>query len=441
MPYLIPLEIRGLGTPDIEALSSYIHRLACAHEVTVATLLKKVAAWYQAAHPDLVKEITKPGAAGDLSVYIRPNQGTADLVKMLIAAVNEPDLVATTFISLQNALDRSAGVFSRHMRWCPLCMKESQAQGESGYFKLLWTLKAITHCPEHRIELMDECSVCGAKQGGYGYKTEPCKCQKCDNYLSEGKVEDSSFTNSWNLSGADMFHLVDYISRNPQVVFPKDGVRAALSDLFDKAWRDGEEEKLWSIYPRDELLCVIDGITPMTITGARKIAYKFGLNLEDVLSGDISQSPEILNAEWSRKLPKDLRPKIRKKNYARDNILEKIHKAMKLYKDSPKPLVFYAGHVSVSTGYLNYHYPVLSKRIVAGHQKWKNAENTRKKQQANNEVLNLIAGGDSPHMLISRKRALREIRRKTGLPKNVVREAINDVFEKVVLGKQCLRSH
>ena len=177
MPLLMPLEIRGLGTPDIESFPSYLHRLACMHEVTVAALLRRVTAWYQEKYPQKKICFSKPGSAGDLSVFVRPNQGTNDLVQMFSEAVGNYDLKGTTFLALNEVIVRTAKIFSKKMRWCPFCMKKSEINKDSGYFKLMWAVESITYCPQHNARLRDSCPCCGKSQGGYGYKVEPGKCQ------------------------------------------------------------------------------------------------------------------------------------------------------------------------------------------------------------------------------------------------------------------------
>ena len=430
----MPLEIRGLGTPDIESFPSYLHRLACMHEVTVAALLRRVTAWYQEKYPQKKICFSKPGSAGDLSVFVRPNQGTNDLVQMFSEAVGNYDLKGTTFLALNEVIVRTAKIFSKKMRWCPFCMKKSEINKDSGYFKLMWAVESITYCPQHNARLRDSCPCCGKSQGGYGYKVEPGKCQECGSYLSQINPDDTKFKASWDAQGADMLRLVEYISKHPQTVFIGNGVKKVISREFDKAWHSNTEMEFWKIIPKNECLGIVQGYLPITLKRARIIAHRFGVDLIDLLHGDISKSPAMLDPQWSFKLPPDIRPVKKKKNSKRDHILDNIHNHMKRQKNKPRPLRYYADAVGVSTGYINYNFPVLSRRIITVHKAWKEEEKARKQREAYNQALKLIINHEGNPAEFSKKGALRKIRKKTYLPKEVVRKAINDVHRLVVEG-------
>lgn len=435
MNLLIPIEVRGLGTPEVESLPSYIHRLAFVHKVTVSVLLKKVVNWYKLRHEGKSICYNDNAFAGDLSVYVRPNQGTFDLVTMLSEAVGVNNLFGTTFISLKKAIVRTPGIFSKNIRWCPLCMYKSKIYGDDGYFKLIWSVESITHCYEHNALLVDKCPVCKQRQGGYGYKSEPGKCQKCGSSLSKIDYENMDFKPSWTSQGSDMMNLVNYISKHPTNMFPENSVKNVIAHEFDKAWNSNTEEKLWKIIPKNECIGIYEGNIPITLKRARILAYRFGVDLDDLLSGDISKSPLILDDGWCSSLPVDVQPMKKKKYHNKDIVIRKIHDAMKFNKNKPKPLQFYATKTNVSTGYLQYNFPILAERIVSVFKEWKEQEKRRKKHEAYDEALKCIVNYDGPPEEFSKKGALRKIRESTDLPKDVVRKAINDVYSLVLEGK------
>jgi len=435
MNFLIPIEIRGLGTPDVESLPSYIHRLAHAHQVTVSTLLKRIAAWYQSNNKSSIIKLSRIGSAGDISVYVRPNQGTHDLITILSEAVGHKQLSGTTFISIKEVLVRTASVFSKRIRWCPDCMRIFKAREDGGYFKLIWSVDAITHCLEHKTKLVEKCPVCRHYQGGYGYKNEPGYCQKCGTSLSQTNWEDFHQSSSWNSQGSDMLELVEYISKHPNIIFPENSVQKIISNEFDKAWSANTEDELWKIIPRNECIGITEGQIPITLKRARVVAYKFGVSLVDLLLGDISNNTAMLDSSWFSELPVDIQPILKKTHHNRDAILEEVHGLMRALRNNRRPLRWYASIVGVSTGYLDYHFSVLSDRIIAAHTIWKEEEKQRKKHEAYDEALKLITHHKGNPAEFSKKRALRKIRHKTDLPKEVVRKAINDVHSLVLEGK------
>ena len=431
----MPIEIRGVGTPDVESLPSYIHRLACAHKVTVSALLRKVVQWYKLKHKNKTICFNDNTFAGDLSVYVRPNQATLDLVTVLGEAVGENRLLGTTFASLNKSIVRTPGIFSQKIRWCPYCMKNFDSNQDQGYFKLIWSVTSITHCPDHNSLLVDKCPVCREEQGGYGYKTDPNKCQKCGASLSKINIDDVEFKSSWTAQGIDMMNVVDYISEHPTNTFPENAIKKVITHEFNKAWDSNTEDDLWKIIPKDECIGISEGNIPMTIKRARVLAYRFGVDLSDLLCGDISNSPAMLNPDWSSNLPDEIKPIKRKKAQDKDIVLSKVHLAMSLNKDSPKPLRYYANHAGVSVGYLHYNFSILSNRIISVYMDWKEEEKRRKAHEAYDEALKMVTGYDGPPLEFSKKGALKNIRAKTDLPKDVVRKAINDVYSLVLEGK------
>lgn len=429
MNYLMQVEIRGIGTPDVESLPSYIHRLACAHKVSASALLKSVAKWYRLKHPDKNICFNDDRFAGDISVYVRPNQATYDLVTMLSEAIGNPNLFGTTFVSLNKAVVRTQGIFSHKIRWCPYCVKHFESNNDEGYFKLMWTVSSITHCHTHNSLLVDQCPVCKEEQGGYSYKIEPSRCQKCGSSLSLTNENNTEFKLSWNAQGLDMMSIVEYISNNPTYIFPENSIKKVITHEFDKAWSSNTEDELWKIIPKNECIGISEGNIPITIKRARILSHRFGVDISDLLCGDITKSPAMLNPDWSSDLPDDIKPVKRKNTRSQDIILSMVHSAMGSNKDNPKPLRFYSRYAGVSVGYLHYNFKTLSERIISVYLAWKADEKIRKKQEAYDEAIKrIVSHGGAPEKF-SKKGALRKIIETTGLPKDVVRKAINDVYK------------
>ena len=51
-------------------------------------------------------------------------------------------------------------------------------------------------------------------------------------------------------------------------------------------WRRQEEEKLYEIFGRDQLLAITLGQTPVSLDMARRIAFRLGISLFDLVSGN-----------------------------------------------------------------------------------------------------------------------------------------------------------
>ena len=434
MPGLFPLELRGVGSVDIESLSSYIHRLARVHGVTIFQLLRHVYESYAEDFKSFRQEPPVFQSRGDLAIYVRPNNTTIETVRILEHVTGNQFLRSSTFLILLKALDRSSGVYSSYLRWCPACMGEFEAQDDEGYFKLIWQLKAIVHCPIHGALLLDKCPNCGNHQGTFRIRSPSVRCQKCGKSLSEG-INNGNLSNSWVVEAPDLTELVDLISRNSDLEFPEDGVRKVVSHLFDRAWHNQEEKELWEIIPRDECISIDTGHKPITLTIARRIAYRLGIKLTDLLSGTIDMFGPQLDPSWSNSLPLEIKPKKRRKLHNREQLHESIVKILDEAKaHNPPPLRVVAEKIGVSTDCIRYQFPAVAQKIVEKHKHWREAEQVRKRRQARAEAFRYFTDKSSGGIGRSRKSAYKKIREETGLPKFLLKSEINEVYNMLYKG-------
>lgn len=429
MPILFPQEIRGLGTQDVESLPSYLYRCAHYHHVSVGKLLLFMVDNYRRKYPDRPVVKTLASNPGKIGVFARPNLVSRDLVSMLADFSGRPEVRATSFVPIMDSIVRSAGVYSAHMRWCPECMAEWESKGDDGYYKLLWLLNPITHCPSHKVKLEEKCPHCGSYQTGFGYRKMPRVCNECEGSLAASPDDSAMIQGSSMAVGADLVRLVEYISMNPLTEFPRDAIQGVIASEFDKAWNSGSEDEFWQIIPKNDCIGIAEGVTQVTLAKARTLAYRLGVELYDLLLGDVSQSPAILDPRWVLGLPNDLQPSKRVRSRDKDKVLAAVHALMKENRESPKPLKFYAESVGVSVGYLNYRFPVLCERIVGGFRAWLAEEALRKKELAYQVVRREFTSGNGVYNGRSRKSVLRAVMEQEKLPKRLVRQAVKDVYQ------------
>ena len=133
-----------------------------------------------------------------------------------------------------------------------------------------------------------------------------------------------------------------------------------------------------------------------------------------------------MNPEWLRDLPVNLRPPKRRKLVDRELVLERLTAVFNdVNPQKPPSLACVARIVGISTGGLEYLHPMASREIKSRYQQWLVKERERKYLEAKIEVLNYL-NSEEPHK--SRKHALRTIRGKVDLPKNVLMEVISAEF-------------
>lgn len=429
-PRLFPLPLRGVGTAEVEAFSSYLQRLAIAHGVSIWKLLERIRSWHHHDYPGFKDCLEGAFSSPDLSVFVRPNNTTYQIITMLEHVTGNHELRCGTFVSLMDALDRSAGVFAGRPRWCPACIAEFERADDTGYLKLSWLLKLISHCPTHGVPLGERCPECDALQRTTSFEVNFTRCGTCKAPLSATTSTDEP-PSSWMYQGADLVQLVETIASDGKLVFPAAGVRRVIAAIFDKVWTEVGEIRFWKILPRDECISIADGTLPITLATARKLAFRLGVSLPDLLMGKYDMTSGVLDPAWTSELPKDMQPKRRRKRRDRDEILKKLKEVTSRHKTQPLSLKQVARTVEVSVGCLEYHFPAQSREIITKYKAWRIEQQNRKRIQARAAAMAFFTSKQSQKPK-SRKEALRTLRAQTGLPKNVLREAIAVVSKIVV---------
>jgi hypothetical protein len=430
--FLFPVALQGAGTGDVEGLSSYLCRLSAAHQVPIGVLLRNCFEWHS---NRFGVELGLPYLArnpGSIAQYVRPNELTRTVLMALLDASGQSNLRSATFQCL-GVLDRCMKTFHRSMRWCPLCFKESEDSGLEPYFKLYWSLSAFSRCNTHGQEFQDRCPHCHALQDGFGLRLSCARCGSCGKSLAV-VTSDIKPSSSWEIEAPDLHELIDQIGMEPALEFPNEGVKGVLSELVDRAWEVDQAQRLWSLIPRDECLAFVFGQTPVTLTNARRIAFRLGVQLLDLLRGTVAETPAVLDPSWTARLPKALRPVKRAPRHDRKRLCKALSAALAIPKgEQPKALKHVARAEGVTPGCLRHHFPVQSAEVLRRFAAWKASETERKQMEARAAALAYFSrrAGLEP---ITNKGALRVLRRKTGLPKDVLRNEIAQASQSLVAG-------
>ncbi|SFE89531.1 hypothetical protein SAMN04487869_1232 [Marinobacter sp. DSM 26671] len=95
-----------------------------------------------------------------------------------------------------------------------------------------------------------------------------------------------------------------------------------------------------------------------------------------------------------------------------------------------------ATKVGVSVGYMDYQHPALASEIKAKYQDFHSQQQLRKRYRAQKLALDFFLSekySDEPQ---SRKRAYKVLREETGLPKHLLRHAIQSAYLCIDSSKQ-----
>lgn len=164
----------GVGTPECEALSSFVQRTAALNGTFPGQLVHRILGWLQANRADAL------GGWQDhpRRVYLGRNINAFDLAlvwrELLAQVVTGPSLIHLT----ANQWDRgfpTRGFLHAALHWCPLCLESDRLP----YHRLAWTLRPVTTCVEHRCILATACPRCLRAVPVIHERSHPEHCPWC----------------------------------------------------------------------------------------------------------------------------------------------------------------------------------------------------------------------------------------------------------------------
>jgi len=192
---LYPLPPMHLGTAESESLTSYIARLAQAHNVTVAALFALE-----------IAPLMKQNSFRDRLGEFRARRVVISSFPQLVRAINGIGKTATDFVRAIETLTQRSDIGLLTMKpWgsvfakchllrlshaaCFSCYEEWRVQGKIICEPLLWALEAVKMCPKHDQPLSRQCSFCGQRLMALTSHSRPGYCSRCGEWLGTLTVE------------------------------------------------------------------------------------------------------------------------------------------------------------------------------------------------------------------------------------------------------------
>ena len=420
---LFPIDLHGAGTSDIESLPSYVHRVSIAHGVDVGQVLKLVS--------NNMPRIFRFGNS-----YMRPEvmickgKTTGSLIEGFEYATGK-NLFGSTLWIVNNFVGRSLGEVVEGFRWCPECIEEMNKTDEA-YFKLLWHMKSISACPIHRTRFISQCQHCNHDQTSYRKRQNLGYCQKCGYSLGQGvrPLRAQDIVNSWSDIGYDVVELFREIADLDPIDLKRDGPFISISDLHRFYSEVGRIEDFNKILNPDDLRSLLYRHKPVSFMVVRRIAFGFGIPLLSFLAGDAMKTiPLIENANFCHLKTGYLESR-RSHQREHSEILEAINAARIIHP--PLSLKALSNHVGVSKGYIEYRFPVIKNQIVEAYANYAKDMSFRNLHQAQAKAMAYFFEEKYSDYPQSRKQAYRILREETGLPKFVLRKAIQGAYEVMI---------
>ncbi len=423
---LFPVKLIGEGSTDVESFPSYVHRCAYEHGVYVGQLLQYV---YKNAIEGVETEydVSLPNY---LTVHemVRPDRTTRMLVD-LFGFMTKQNLNSSVLWFMNGSLGKSNNEIVKGFRWCPECFRDMLRLGQMPYFKLIWHMKNVKVCHIHRTPLITKCEFCGCKQTSYKKKFHPGSCLQCGRDLSERKYKlaPSDIYNSWDDIGLDIIKLFQDMAVYSQQEMPKDGISRSLEEIHHFYWENDREAEFYRLHPKNKLLALLYGEKKIGFKVARKIAYRTGVSLFAFMNGDAAKSTEVLDKSIFCRLPEGYLEPEHKSEKDHKTIFKKM---LKLIDSSKAPISWkdIASRLGVSVGYLDYRYPVLGNEVKKKYKEYRQKDHLHKIYLAQKYALRYFYDEQFSHLPQSRKQAYQFIREETGLPKFILKKAIQNAY-------------
>ena len=338
-----------------------------------------------------------------------------------------------TYHSLNLVVNRHHGCFDKRFRWCPACVYETVRMDNPTHFRLYWSLTGIKGCPIHRTPLQTRCPVCGSFQDGWRTRESLAQCISCEaslaySYLFSDKQSIRKILPTEILDSPDLILLTKFISEGNGAALITDGPRKALQEAFDYAWERNEEREYFENLPRDECLAYLHCNKPITLTTARRLAYRTGVPLIDLMCGSSKQSTRELDVNWREKLPQSITPHKRKPN---KNVIGVEPIIKQVLKSHERPsLRELSRRVGVSTGGLSYYFHDECMLVSKRYKERLEEEKIEKQKESARVVQTAIIEWNKVRINPpSHKGLLKRLFPSSGLPKHILRAEIARALE------------
>lgn len=249
--YLYSLPPIGVGTKQVESMTSYVSRLINAHNLNSGVFFNKII------YPNLGKvDFPRDGFIPKKScTYNNFRQKSKELVTALT------DLTTINNLELHTLLDFRNFLGNRELRsnkyWCPLCYQESNDNNFPVYDKLLWAFDSVEICLEHNCRLICSCPSCYTEQFHISRNNIMGYCYKCGSWLgySRSYSKDSIpaeylHWQEWTIKNVEELLLLttpERIKVDRMWVSYKDNIKKYISSVFDNNNNNITSERLFNL--------------------------------------------------------------------------------------------------------------------------------------------------------------------------------------------------
>jgi hypothetical protein len=195
------LELRGVGTPYVESLASYVLRLCDISNITVSNLA------------EVLNSYTKNPIKFCSSTMFNWSGFFPEIehcLKLLTQFTGQTNLHKGTFYYVANTLNKRSIISklsgTSPRQWCPKCYLNWN--DDLSYEPLIWSFTVLSVCPIHKVYMESQCSSCKALQPTLRQYSSRRLCSKCKSSLGhEGEKAKGSIAEDWIINRLTSFSI------------------------------------------------------------------------------------------------------------------------------------------------------------------------------------------------------------------------------------------
>ena len=225
----------GLGTVLVECLSSYINRLALAYRVNARRLVaSEVIPRLSGGQYGQAGSFPLGGFGRSRSMTVNGAGAVAEDWATTLGQLTGVEELRQLTVSQWASSLPTWGLLRTVPGWCPLCYHHWRERGQPLYLPLLWALRAVTICVEHRIWLRERCPHCRRSQSALAARASPGFCTQCGAWLGEQGSADASVDaetlawQTWVVQAVEELYLASRVFGSPPWQALPQGIAACV---------------------------------------------------------------------------------------------------------------------------------------------------------------------------------------------------------------------
>jgi hypothetical protein len=381
---LAPLQPLGLGTPYVESLSSYFQRLADLHSISPKLLAREF----------VLPRLGVNNRVGEVQAdrYWRSPffSGMGEMPLQWCQALGELTGVANlhrlTLLPLHGLIGLK-GCSSEARRWCPCCLRESEAEGRP-HGQLLWEIGCVMACPKHGIRLMSM-HGCGADEAIPPLRIKPLPhlCRGCGRSL--GLVPTTGLEPAGEVEVRFAKTVGELLASSLFAEGPRDPGRTIADFLFDAIQSYEGGSGIAAVHrigaSKGQVSDWLYRRHLPSLPQAAAIANAYKAELPEILVGRGGIHSNL--HRWGR-APRPTSFRHYKRRYMVNNLEAKLRKL--LTEPNPPSEAEAASMLGTSSRELRRLHPELARALAERHAEWRSQEAGRQRQERLQVVKELV---------------------------------------------------